>query len=55
MTSCEANQSINSLIKKIPADTAATGITIANQDCSNYTRDKNTQIQLTNRSVNTCP
>jgi len=31
----ESNQSINRLIKKFPDDTAATGITIANQDCSN--------------------
>jgi len=53
------NQSIheinNHLMKKFPADTAVTGITVANQDCCNNTRDKHTQIQLSNSSVNTCP
>src|SRR6218665_3214400 len=47
------NQSINRLIKKFPADTSATETTIAIQDCSNYTLDKHTQVQLSNSLVNT--
>jgi len=48
LTKYMLNQSINRLIKTIPADIATTRITIANQDCSNYIWDKHTQIQLSN-------